>query len=146
MLRLHALRPGPVPLMESPSRGSEDLPEVQLLGAPATKIATKMTEAIAVLVAWAAQVADLLRGRVIVENAILTTKEVTATTVVTRTTVLMGLELQLHLERRRGSKLLLLLPERSPTEATPVQVLTQDTQRCPPLLVSEARHHHLLTT
>lgn len=134
--------------MESPSRGSEDPPEVQLLGAPATKIATNMTEAIAVLVAWAAQLADLLLGRVIVENAILTTMEVTATTVATRTTVAMELELelQLHLERRRGTKLLLLLPERSLTEATPVQVLTQDTQRCPPLLVLEARHHHLLIT
>lgn len=136
--------------MESPSRGSEDPPEVQLLGAPATKIATNMTEAIAVLVAWAVQLADLLLGRVIVENGILTTMEVTATTVATRTTVAMELELelelQLHLERRRGTKLLLLLPERSPTEATLVQVPTQDTQRCPPLLVLEARHHRLLTT
>lgn len=142
--RLHASRLGLAPLMESLSHGSEDQLEVQPLGALAIKIVTSMTEAIAVLVAWVAQLADLLLGRAIVENAILTTMEVTTTMVASRITAAM--ELQLLLERRPGTKLLLLPPELSLTEATPVQVLTQDTQPCLPLLVLEAPLHHLLIT
>lgn len=144
-LRPRALKLGLATLMASQNRGSEDPLEVRHLGVTATKIATNMTEVIAAVVAWVDRhQVDLLLGHVIAVNATLITTEVTATTAANRTTLAMAV--LLPLERRHGTRLLLLLPERSLTEATPVQVLTQDTRRCLLLLASERPRRHLLTT
>lgn len=143
--RLRVSRPGLATLTERPNHGNEDPREVRLLGAHATKTATNMMEVIAALVAWAALQAALLLGRVTAGNAILIVTGVIATTAANSTMVATAVLLPLVL--RRGIRLLLHLPERSLTEATPVQVVIQDTQRCLLLLVLEDRpHHRLLTT
>lgn len=142
---LHASRLGLATLTERPSRGSEDPLEVRLPGATATKIAINMTEVIAALVAWVGRLqADLLLGPAIAANVILTAMEVTAITAANRTPVVTAVPP--HPERRHGTRLRLLRLERSLTEATLVQVLTQDTRRCLLLLALEGLRLRLLTT